>query len=84
MHSSWLASRCLYSAGDAYILSVTLSWEEAEIELDPATPVVIAPSQSVMIQPDGLIHRLSDPRPAIIQIDGAVPPTSWRAEPHGL
>ena len=70
-------------AGGNDILSVTLSWEEAEIELDPATPVVIAPSQSVMIEPDGLIHRLSDPRPAIIQIDGAVPPTSWRAEPHG-
>lgn len=65
------------------ILSVTLTSDEAEIELDPATPVVIAPSQSVMVEPDRLIHRLSDSRPAIIQIEGAIPPPSWRAEPHG-
>jgi LmbE family N-acetylglucosaminyl deacetylase len=65
------------------IVSATMSWEDAEIEVDPSTPVMIMPDKDVMVAPDQVVRRLGDPRPAVLRIDGTTPPPSWQAEPDG-
>lgn len=65
------------------IVSATLAWDDAEMEVDPIAPVIVAPLEDVTVVPDRLLRRLSDPRPGVLQIDGAMPPASWRAEPDG-
>ncbi len=65
------------------IVSATLSWEEAEIEVDPAAPAVIAPHEEVTVAPDRVVRRLDDPRPVVLQVCAATPPAAWQAERKG-
>jgi len=65
------------------VLSAILSWAGAEIEVDPASPLVVAPREDVTVLPDRLVRRLGDPRPALLHVSGATPPALWQAEWEG-
>ena len=62
------------------IVSATLSWGDAEMEVDPASPMLVAPREDVTVLPNRLVRRLGDPRPALLHVSGATPPASWQAE----
>ncbi len=63
------------------LLGATVHWSHAgspaACEIDPPTPLSLAPSTQVTVTPTAVVRRGDSPQPIRLDLHGAKPPPSW-------